>query len=113
MAEANVLNHKYLCTSLALHAQTHKCWLQGCAASLPSTPHLVLYLHTLQTEHSSTSIPNISPTLPQEWLPKLSVQLKQHKYIHTSHTDFHVIQVTVVCWQGKLHCGCQTKKQIP
>lgn len=61
MAEANVLNHKYLSTGLALHVQTHKSWLQGCAASLPSTPLLFtdrasFYKHPKYTPCTSTGV---------------------------------------------------------
>lgn len=82
MAEANVLNHKYPSTSLALHVQTHKSCLQGCAASLSSTPHLVQYLCTSQDRAFFYNHPKYNPTLPQDWLPKFSMQLKQHIHLH-------------------------------
>lgn len=44
---------------------------------------------------------SIAPTLPQEWLPKLSAQLRHHEYIHPSRTDFHAIQVNSALLAGQ------------
>lgn len=73
---------------------THKSWLQGCAASLPSTPHLVQYLCTLQTEHSSASIPNTALHFHRSSFPNSPCSLSNTNASKHSIClwNFHVIQ---------------------
>ena len=96
-SESNLSLHRF-----APHVQTQNSWLQGYAAYIPSTPYLALCPYTLQTVPTSISIPNKAPTFPQEWLPKLSVQLRHHEYIHGSHMDFHPIQANSALLAGQV-----------